>query len=962
MDTLGSVSVAIEANIAPFRQGLDQASVAAKGFTDKARANLDQITPILQRMDATLTQIAANTMRAGGAFDQFGAQAAKAATAAQAAATASAKIGTSVQQAGTAASKSTGQVANDINNLRFQINDVATGLLSGGSPFMVLTQQAGQFSQILGGQGIRGAAAMLGQAFTSLLNPVNIAIAGIGIAAYAASSFFEDTEEGADTASAAIKRHDAVIRGLKDAYGEAAEGLDDYLKTGRLEADDKALREIRDLTIEVANGARAAAAAAREEIQSIFDPGLAFPEPLADMNAGPAPEAFERITQAAADLNASIEAGAPDVKSYVETLRSIANDTGVEPVVRAIARALIDQADAAADAQAKLEGLTGAHERLQRVYATGFMRDGAPEFRGPVMVGPEVQPRRPPNLLDFDPDKTADDKATRAIEREEEARRRLIAGMDARLERLRIEQAALGMTAEAAAAYRYEQEALIQAKQQGIQLSAEEVAHLHQTAQAMAAVEEATRQMREQQRETIRQMDDLRDTARDIFSGITQDILNGASAADILTNALGKIADKLISIGMDGMIEDLFGKDGTAETGAIGGFFKELFGIGSSQSSNATKPANDNAAGAFSGLRAIANPFSSIGSGNVAAKASGTGVDAQVWNFFAGKGLQPHQIAGIMGNVGAESGFNPSAIGDGGLAFGLFQHHAARGGGTGLLGDVQGQLELTWKELMGSESKAMQALLASKDVRSATAAFGGFERPAGFSWSNPEGMHNWSGRLEGAEAALAKFGETTKTATGSLGELTSGAKETVSAIAGDGKGGGGLFGSLFGGGEGGEGEGVGLFGGIGKLLDGITGQIGKILSSLFGDIGSFLSPLLGLFGFADGGYTGNGATGAPAGIVHGQEYVMDAEATRRIGLANLDAMRAGKIRGLAQPMGQAANQNGIDIARLEAAIKSQKLSPTVVFVDDPKRVGDYIGTDEGTQTIVTRLRRAGAIN
>lgn len=44
-------------------------------------------------------------------------------------------------------------------------------------------------------------------------------------------------------------------------------------------------------------------------------------------------------------------------------------------------------------------------------------------------------------------------------------------------------------------------------------------------------------------------------------------------------------------------------------------------------------------------------------------------------------------------------------------------------------------------------------------------------------------------------------------------------------------------------------------------------------------------------GFASGGYTGSGGKYEPAGVVHRGEYVFDAESTRRIGLARLEAMR-----------------------------------------------------------------------
>jgi uncharacterized protein YcbK (DUF882 family) len=46
-------------------------------------------------------------------------------------------------------------------------------------------------------------------------------------------------------------------------------------------------------------------------------------------------------------------------------------------------------------------------------------------------------------------------------------------------------------------------------------------------------------------------------------------------------------------------------------------------------------------------------------------------------------------------------------------------------------------------------------------------------------------------------------------------------------------------------------------------------------------------------GFRSGGYTGNGGVNEAAGIVHGKEFVFDADSTRRIGPSNLEAMRRG---------------------------------------------------------------------
>lgn len=50
-------------------------------------------------------------------------------------------------------------------------------------------------------------------------------------------------------------------------------------------------------------------------------------------------------------------------------------------------------------------------------------------------------------------------------------------------------------------------------------------------------------------------------------------------------------------------------------------------------------------------------------------------------------------------------------------------------------------------------------------------------------------------------------------------------------------------------------------------------------------------------GFENGGYTGSMGTKDIAGVVHGQEYVFDAQSTKRIGVDNLNAMRKGQSVG-----------------------------------------------------------------
>lgn len=58
-------------------------------------------------------------------------------------------------------------------------------------------------------------------------------------------------------------------------------------------------------------------------------------------------------------------------------------------------------------------------------------------------------------------------------------------------------------------------------------------------------------------------------------------------------------------------------------------------------------------------------------------------------------------------------------------------------------------------------------------------------------------------------------------------------------------------------------------------------------------VGETIAAASALGGFQTGGYTGNMATNAVAGVVHGKEYVFDAASTSRIGADNLENLRKG---------------------------------------------------------------------
>lgn len=133
--------------------------------------------------------------------------------------------------------------------------------------------------------------------------------------------------------------------------------------------------------------------------------------------------------------------------------------------------------------------------------------------------------------------------------------------------------------------------------------------------------------------------------------------------------------------------------------------------------------------------------------------------------FYMGRGYTKEQAAGIVGNLIAESRLTPSgAVGDNGTAFGIAQwrgerltrlkRFAAANGKDWQ--DFQTQLAFVDMELQNHETAAYHALKSAKTVDEATAAFIGYERPQGWSASNPRGGHNYSGRLKFAAQAAGQ--------------------------------------------------------------------------------------------------------------------------------------------------------------------------------------------------------------
>lgn len=119
--------------------------------------------------------------------------------------------------------KSSRQMENEARVLSFQINDITTGLLSGGDAARIFAQQAGQISQSFSnvGGGLGSGLNLLKTSLLGMLNPINLIIGAFGLALYAADKFYNGASDEAKVAEKALEDQAAAIKRLADAYGTA---------------------------------------------------------------------------------------------------------------------------------------------------------------------------------------------------------------------------------------------------------------------------------------------------------------------------------------------------------------------------------------------------------------------------------------------------------------------------------------------------------------------------------------------------------------------------------------------------------------------------------------------------------------------------------------------------------------------------------------------------------------------
>jgi LAS superfamily LD-carboxypeptidase LdcB len=168
-------------------------------------------------------------------------------------------------------------------------------------------------------------------------------------------------------------------------------------------------------------------------------------------------------------------------------------------------------------------------------------------------------------------------RQTAALTEQAEAYRQIVTEAQQFTQSQQTEQTAMSMTAQAAAAYRYEQQMLADAQRQGIPLTGQQRQEIQQLAQGMATAEQATQKYAMTQQQAQEVSGFFASTASDALTGLITGTMTAEQALQQLIASLAQAILQAALLGQ-GPLAGLMGEGSGGKSGSSGGLLGGLFG------------------------------------------------------------------------------------------------------------------------------------------------------------------------------------------------------------------------------------------------------------------------------------------------------------------------------------------------------------------------------------------------
>ncbi|WP_371346464.1 phage tail length tape measure family protein [Ancylobacter sp. IITR112] len=492
---------------------------------------------------------------------------------------------------------STKLATHEVSNLTAQLQDIGVSLAGGQSPFLVMTQQGSQISQIMGKRGLTEILSGVGQGLLALINPTTLALGGLVIGGYAAYAAFQALSGETETLEELMERSSKTIGLVTDAYNNAETAAGNFSERSKeiltLQATDqleKLQRRLDDFKRTFAEGFTSG---------PVYDPMGNFTGVMSD-DILPKYQAFAEIIEKFRD-------GQTDVRGFAEEVARLGNSS---PALRDLANEIIRNVDAglsleqamekAAATVAQLAGkATEAQQELlklrnaQRAVDTleGLDREisrvGDPRAQ---FVGRYLDQNRgadPAKIREIEEQanklydleqaqKTSAEAARDAENRQKQLDRayeRSKQQVDDYVRDIELQTEAFGLSAGEVERLRVRQELLTNAQRAGKDVTAELNAEIEAYADRAAVAAQGYEDLQKRQDAFNDAANGFAQLGYDAFSGL---ISGGKEFGDVITDLTDKLLEMALQAALlgTGPLAGLFGTTGT--NGAPGGILGSL--------------------------------------------------------------------------------------------------------------------------------------------------------------------------------------------------------------------------------------------------------------------------------------------------------------------------------------------------------------------------------------------------
>jgi hypothetical protein len=497
-------------------------------------------------------------------------------------------------------------------NLAAQFQDIGVQLASGTSPLTVALQQGTQIAAVLGESrgGAAGAVKALGAAFASVVSPISLATIGIIALGGAAIQYVTGMVSDTETLDDRLKTHADLIKQIKDAYVEAAEGLEDYAKqsTAVLEAQTRA--SIVKLQDDLEKLAKTIARAASMTPSGVMTNIGTIEVDTAEVDQAAAK--YDAFAGAIQRLRDEAQNGTPNIRAFQAAVAEVVNQNPGDEKLAKLGAKLLSLSKEAYDVETALEtarraigligdvasGQVGAVKELKDALndlakiALPTLSDAdkaAEAYKKAIENARTPGERRQADdayiaatqrIRDREAEKAAEEARRKAereaarsargsardAERAGEVYGREVTDIQNATRALELEFEMLGKSNIEREKARTIMEVENALRREGVTLTDAQRAEVGQLAEAYA-------QMSDKLKATNATQQELQQLASSTLKGFVSDLMNGVDAATALQNALARVGDRLLDLALDSALKGILGG-----AGGGGNIFSSLFG------------------------------------------------------------------------------------------------------------------------------------------------------------------------------------------------------------------------------------------------------------------------------------------------------------------------------------------------------------------------------------------------